>query len=263
MLFQEYKTAILSHLSGELGKISVFAFDSVESTNLLAIEHARQGGAAPALFVSDGQTAGRGRLGRSFISPPGSGIYMTLVIPVGASNASDPVALTAYAAVILSDTIFSLGGVSPKIKWVNDIYLGGKKLAGILAQGVVSPDTGALTHVVIGIGMNVLGEVPTEISEIATTLEKEGAKCLDRAEIIAEITKRFLSELNICGKRECADRYRERSFLVGKAVRVIKPDMEYEAEVVGINDECQLILALGDGTRELLSSGEVSVREKR
>lgn len=251
--------ARLRELLGELSELPIYIYDITQSTNLTAIEYARGGGACPAIFIAEEQTAGRGRLGRSFISPRGCGIYMSIVTRV--QKGTDPTAITTYAASAISDAIEKNTGKSPLIKWVNDLYLGGKKLAGILTQGVIDPDSSAITHAVMGVGINVLGDAPEGVQDIATTLEAEGVTSPDRTALIAEIIKEYITHLDAVGAKETADSYRRRSYLIGRAVNVITPTKAYPATVVGITDDAKLELILEDGTRELLSTGEVSVRE--
>lgn len=251
--------ARLRELLGELSDIPIYIYDVTASTNLTAIEYARGGGVCPAVFIAEEQTAGRGRLGRSFISPGGCGIYMSVVTRVRENT--DPTAITTYAACVISDAIEHKTGLSPLIKWVNDLYLGERKLAGILTQGIIDPDSSAITHAVMGVGINVLGDAPEGVRDIATTLEAEGALSPDRTALIAEIIKEYITHLDAVGTRRLADSYRRRSCLIGRAVNVITPMETYPATVVGITDEAKLELILEDGTRELLSTGEVSVRE--
>lgn len=243
-----------------IGDVALTVYDECDSTNLRALEFARESGCTDAVFLADSQSQGRGRLGRSFISPGGRGIYLSILtgrIPKG----EDAVSVTAYAAVAVCRAIERLTRLKPEIKWVNDIYLDGKKVAGILAQGVIDPDTGALSGVVMGVGINVLGEdLDPEIRDIATTLELAG-DAPEREALAAEIINEFLAHLHTVGTAECAEEYRRRSFLVGKDIRVIRRDRTYPAHVLGITDGCELILELADGTQQILATGEVSVRE--
>lgn len=251
--------ARLRELIGELSELPIYIYDTIDSTNLSALNYANGGGAVPAVFIAEEQTAGRGRLGRSFLSPRGCGIYMSILTRV--KGGTDPTAITTYAASAISRAIENETALFPKIKWVNDLYLGGKKLAGILTQGVIDPESTAITHAIMGVGINVLGDAPEGVRDIATTLETEGAKSPDRTTLIAAIIREYLGGLDSVGTKTAAEEYRRRSYLVGKAINVITPTKTYPATVIGITDEAKLELLLEDGTRELLSTGEVSVRE--
>ena len=239
--------------------VKVIRYAVTESTNLSAIEYARlYNPTEPVIFIADEQTAGRGRLGRSFSSARG-GIYMSLLTPI--AKDITPTDLTVYAAVIASRALTDLYAVDPKIKWVNDIYLGGKKLAGILVQGVVSPE-GELTHAVMGIGVNVkASEMPEEIREIATSLKIEGVDA-DIDALAGEIANRYIEGLCSLGAPEIIDEYRHRSFIIGCEVNVITPVGEYPARVTGISDKCELIIETEDGELKQLSSGDVSIRKR-
>ena len=237
----------------------VIIYDLTDSTNLRALEYAKEHSPKhPVLFVAREQTAGRGRLGRSFSSPEG-GIYMTLLTraPMGA----DVTSLTTYAVTAVCRAIEELTPLMPRIKWVNDVYIGELKLAGILAQGVLDAERGEVTHVALGIGLNVGGrELPTEIRDIATSLEKEGCAA-DPSELIARITDIYLREIDTAGSPEVTEQYRRRSMLVGAEVNVIRPNRTYPARVIGIGESCELIVELDGGEIEHLTSGDVSVRK--
>ncbi len=252
--------AIRSALGKEHRELPIFIYEVTDSTNLRALEYAKERGSycGAAVFVALTQTAGRGRLGRSFASPEG-GIYMSILTPCGST--ADAVAITAYAATAICQALENECKIEPKIKWVNDLYLGGKKLSGILTQGVVDTESGKITHAVMGVGINLSGRLPDEISGIATTVEAECGTIPDRTALIAKIITLYLDSLNEVGTKKTADEYRRRSFLIGKSVRVIRVDREYTAKVDGISDSCELLLTLEDGSHEALATGEVSVRE--
>ena len=136
--------------------IPVFCSDSTESTNLDAKKYAEEHPETPcALFIADSQTAGRGRLGRSFLSQGGVGLYFSLLLR-GVGEAMDALSLTTYSAVALCRALRRVSDIEPKIKWVNDIYVGEKKLAGILTEGrLCTEESGKLDYAIIGIGVNV------------------------------------------------------------------------------------------------------------
>ena len=251
-------TAIRERLDKSISDINIKVYAVAGSTNALALDYAARGGACPAIFIAEEQTSGRGRLGRSFISPRG-GLYMTILTE--SLDGTNPTAYTAYAAVAAKRAIQRATSAETKIKWVNDLYLGGKKLSGILAQGYVNPSSGRVTHIAMGIGINLSGRLPDEIRDIATSLEAEGYEA-DRLRLTVAIINEYLLHIRGVGTPECAEEYRRHSFLIGKEVRVIKTIGEYTATVTDVSDRCELILSLPDGQCEYLSTGEVSVREK-
>ena len=241
--------------------LPIVVYKTVDSTNTQAKLAAESGKYKNAVFIASEQTAGRGRLGRSFTSNKGKGIYLSILLNEK-MPAAKATALTTYMAVIASEAIDNLSGIETKIKWVNDIYLNGKKLSGILTEGKGSDNGESIDYAVIGIGINLLKQdFPEDVSNIATTLEDVIGKKINANDLAARIIKDFFNELSLAGEREIADRYRKKSFLIGERVTVIKPTEEYEATVNGITDRCELVLTLKDGSEEILSTGEVSVRK--
>ena len=211
-----------------------------------------------AVFIADSQTMGRGRLGRKFISEGGVGLYMTILFTP--SSLSDAVGITAYTAVIVRRAIHELTGIDASIKWVNDIVKDGRKLAGILTEGIFRPGDEKPSRCIVGIGINVHGYILNdEIRDIATTIEALGGS-VSREELASRIVELFFSEINKVETHTYADEYRQHSCIIGERVDVIKPIITYSATVKGITDSCELILALDNGEEEILSTGEVSVR---
>jgi BirA family biotin operon repressor/biotin-[acetyl-CoA-carboxylase] ligase len=238
-------------------KMSINIYKTISSTNTMAKRHAENGRVGSSIFIANEQTAGRGRLGRSFVSSMNKGLYLSILL----SEKLPPefaTALTTYMAVIASRAISALTGLTPDIKWVNDLYLSGKKCAGILTEGALLP-SGEYEYCIVGIGINTRGtQLHSEICDIATTLEMLGAT-VEREALIAKITELFFENLDTVGTPCVAEEYRRHSSVIGKTVTVIKPDCKYTALVTGITDRCELVLEYS-GTVEILSTGEVSVR---
>ena len=255
------KSDIISGFSRPERAPRTVAYRLTDSTNKQALAFAAsERPTEPVLFIASEQTAGRGRLGRSFSSPEG-GIYMTVLTP--APEGGDLVALTTYAVTAVCRALEELTPLSPRIKWVNDVYIGERKLSGILAQGAVDPEDGRITHIAMGIGLNVRGkELAPEIEDIATTLEREGCS-IERAALASRIAEIYLSDIDKAGSPEVIEEYRRRSMLIGAQITVIKPNESYPARVLGIGDACELIIEREDGEREHLSTGDVSVRKKK
>ena len=220
----------------------------IPSTNTALKEMAAQDPAIGTTLIAARQTGGRGRLGRQFHSPEG-GLYLsTLIAPTDTA--------TCCAAVAAARAIESLCDANIDVKWVNDLYLNGRKVAGILAEGVLSPD-GALTAVVLGIGINV-GEMtfPDELKSIATSLGNEGF-VLAREDLAAA----FLGELTVALCDPTAmEEYRRRNLVLGRQVTVVRGAETYAATAEGITDEGHLLVRTDDNEIRTLSSGEVSVK---
>ena len=203
---------------------------------------------------------GRGRLGRSFLSEDG-GLYLSYLsypdlVP------SEAIMLTVYAAVCVCETVEKLTGASPLIKWVNDVYLNGKKLSGILTEGAFSPDGKSFEYAVTGIGVNLLKrDFPPELSDIATDLETETGVCVD----IAEFAKRLCDKLSQFSKsdRTYIEKYRKRCFHLGSEITVITANGCYTAVAQRILDNGSLAVITPDGEEHILVTGEVSLKVKK
>lgn len=242
---------IAGFLPDKYKNIHITPFHSVDSTNRIAKEKA--GSELPHLVVADSQTAGRGRLGRSFFSPSGTGIYMSLAIG-GFDALSDAVFTTSAAAVAVTDAILTLTGKETGIKWVNDVYYNSKKICGILAESV---STGENVAVIVGIGLNLSTvDFPAEISGIAGSLETS----IPREQFIAEITKNLLDLCESPGT--FMEKYRTRSIVLGKEINYFCGDEKKSAFAVDIDEKGGLVVRDSSGNLTTLSSGEITVRLK-
>lgn len=232
----------------------IFYYDEIDSTNTRAKEYAREGGERECVvFIADSQSGGRGRLGRSFVSNKGAGIYIS-ILSFPDSYGFDGTRVTAESAVKLCSAIESLAECEIGLKWVNDLYLGGKKLAGILVESETDND-GKIAFQVVGMGINVYkNAISEEIYDIATSLEDNCKITFSRSELVAKIIYESLYS-----KADFIREYRERSIVTGKEVRVIKPLSVYGARVLGILDDYSLLVER-DGKSERLFSGEISIR---
>ena len=241
----------------ELQDSELFVYETVGSTSDEARKYAREGGKSDAFFIAREQTSGRGRKGRSFVSREG-GLYISYLLHP-ALKARDAVMLTVFSAVALSELIEEVSGVTPGIKWVNDIFLGGKKLAGILAEGEFSESGEYFEYAVVGIGVNLHGAaLPPEIAPIATTLEAETAFVAD----IADFAVRLAKKLKSFEKSEISsylEKYREKSMVIGKRVRMTRAGEIFDAEVLGIDSDGAIRVLLDTGEIKSLSSAEVSI----
>lgn len=228
---------------------AVAVTEEISSTNTALKEMAAQGAPIGTTLIADRQTGGRGRRGRSFHSPEG-GLYLSTLLP------ADTPQPTCRAAVAAARAIESLRDANVAVKWVNDLYLNGRKVAGILAEGVLSPD-GALTAVVLGIGINV-GEMdfPPDLTAIATSLGNEGFS-LTREDMAAA----FLNELTVALTDPASmEEYRRRNLVLGRQVTVTRGEETYSATAESITDDGHLVVRTDNDEIRALSSGEVSVK---
>ena len=240
----------------------VLYFDTIDSTNTKAQELAEKGYQSGTLVVADKQESGKGRRGRSWVSPSGTGIFMTLMIKpdINPNNAS---MLTLVAALAVAKAITSVTGEEALIKWPNDIVVNGKKVCGILTE--MNAQFDYINHIVVGIGINVHNEsFPEEISQMASSLMIEaGGKRFPRAQIIAETMSYFEQYYDTFLKtQDLSALVREYDELLvnrNKSVRVLDPKEPFDGKAMGITPKGELIVDTWE-SRKLVSSGEVSVR---
>ena len=237
-------------------KISVSVFDSIDSTNNEAKRRIASGLEGEAIFAANEQTAGRGRRGRSFYSPCKSGLYFSVVLRTGL-ELSDATLITTAAAVVTAETLIEVCGCDPRIKWVNDIFVDGKKVCGILTEAVSDFESGGVQAVVVGIGINLNTEsFPEEIENTAGNAA--AGKQLIRNELAAKI---FIGLKSLCEKlpdRSYMSRYRELSNVIGKDVTFERSGAVIHARALDITEDGGLLCRTPEG-EEILRSGEVSV----
>ena len=234
---------------------------STGSTNNDVKALAEQGKDELFALVASKQESGKGRRGRSFFSLGDRGVYLSILIrpsmPIAQASA-----ITAVAAVATCRAVESLFDVKPSIKWVNDVYLGKRKICGILTEAATDLETGMLSYAVVGIGVNVYepeGGFPEEIRERAGAISTE-IKQGTRAALAGAIIKEFVELYDKDSFGAFCDEYRARSFVVGKTITVIDGKGEQEALALGIDDDLSLHVQFEDGSEAHLHSGEVSLR---
>lgn len=264
---------IRSYMHPEAPGIIMDVYGTVDSTNTVCLkrisgeEHTldrRQVYAA----IAGAQTQGRGRRGRSFFSPDGTGLYMSILLRPAAMTSDQAMRFTTIAAVATAEAIEAVSARAASIKWVNDIYVDGRKVCGILTEASFNPEDGTLDYAVVGIGINVyepVGGFPDDISDRAGSVTKSNCEEVviengGRNRLAAEILSRFFSYLADFSERY-VEEYKRRCFVTGMDVDVVKAGAEpVSARVLGVDDECHLMVRYEDGTTETLSSGEISIR---
>lgn len=244
---------IVSQLNSDRFVQGLILDECTDSTNTKVRELAQSGAAEGVTLIVERQTAGRGRRGRTFASPQG-GLYLsTLLRP---TRPVKPGLITCLAAVAAARAIENLCDLYVDIKWVNDLYLNDRKVAGILAEGVLT-SSGDLSAVVLGLGINVTGTLPEELSSIATTLEAEGAT--PRREDLAAAFLNEWERITALSVEEGMAEYCNRSLVIEREITVVQGTETYPATALGVTPEGHLRVRTAHGEREL-SSGEVSVR---
>ena len=237
------------------GRIVIKTADITGSTNDDIKELAAGGAPEGTVMIAGEQTAGKGRLGRSFYSPRDAGLYMSILLRPALGTA-DALAITTAAGAAAACAIDEVCGTDAGIKWVNDIYIGSRKVCGILTESSLAPD-GGVRYAVLGIGVNVTDRgFPDDIKN------KAGAVGVDislRPAIAAKIIEYFFSYYRSFPSKAYMDEYRRRSILTGKTIEYEQNGVTHTALVEGIDDDARLVVRAPDGTVTYLSSGEVSV----
>lgn len=238
--------------------------ESVDSTNTYAKDLAKDSNLSDVLIVSDNQTAGRGRMGRSFYSPSQNGVYMSFILRP-TTHLEDTQLLTLAAAVAVIKSLKQCLDIDAQIKWLNDIYINNQKLSGILTEGEIILESQSYKYLVLGIGINVFtdNDIPDSISNIYTSIDKHTTRAIDRNECVAAITNNFYEIYNSLpdSREKLLDEYRTACFILGEEVW-INNDPKQAVTAVDINDQGHLLVKDKHGNERLLYSGEVSIGGK-
>lgn len=234
-----------------LSAAKVYAFEVVDSTNTQAKRMIGEGAQLPLLICADSQSAGRGRLGRSFYSPRGTGLYMSLAFEAE-SDMADEVTVTSAAAVAVCQAIDELCHTDCKIKWVNDIYLYGKKVCGILTEAMTVANK---IYIIVGIGINCTTELfPEEIRERAGSVGTS-----DREALAALVAEKLLFQRSHLKERLWLSEYRRRSLVLGEKINYTENGEVRQAVAVAIDRNGGLVIT-ENGTQRVLSTGEITLR---
>ena len=234
--------------------VEVVFFDKTDSTNSRAKTVAKEGYKSPMLFVAEQQTAGRGRMGRSFYSPAQTGLYMSYLYKIE-NGISDSVAVTGAAAVAVVRAIKELTVTEPKIKWVNDVFVEGKKVCGILTEAVTDKD--GVTSVIVGIGINVdTADFPEELKSVAGSL----GVALSREELAKTVIKHLQRLILELPHRTYLEDYKKHSCVLGHEVVYVEKGVEFKAAAIDIDENGGLVVTDQNGDKKTLSTGEISVR---
>ena len=253
------KTEIMAHLRYPLPEICLY--ETTDSTNLRCKAMAETGAPEGTLVIASHQSAGRGRLGRSFFSPAETGLYMSLLLRPAIAP-EEALCITTCAAVCVSEAIETISGRSADIKWVNDVYLDNRKVCGILTEAAFTTTGDALRYAVLGIGVNLVppeGEFPPEIRNIAASVFTNREEDL-RSRLAAEIVNRFFSYYPTLTEKTFFDGYRNRLFLKGQPVQILWGSRTGSGVCLDVDRDLRLLVQMEDGTMQALSTGEVSVK---
>ena len=259
------KQRILSYLPADHPwQDNLIYFDSLGSTNDFAKELAKQNAPEGTVIVAGLQTAGRGRLGRSFHAPAGLGLYFSLIIrPL--CRPEQLLHLTCATAVAACDAIESYTGFRPKIKWTNDLVACNQKLGGILTELSVNSKSGLVEWAVIGIGINCRHkkqDFPPELQDMACSLLQVTGKDADPVKLAACLMQSFgqINSVLLSDQEGILTAYRKDCMTVGQEIVLVRGDSKRYGIAMDIAPDGGLIVRFQDGTIETVQSGEVSVR---
>jgi BirA family biotin operon repressor/biotin-[acetyl-CoA-carboxylase] ligase len=255
---------IIKYLNEDLANFQIEVHKTIDSTNSYLKQLATKLAPEGTIIISEEQTAGRGRLGRSFFSPANTGIYLSVLLRPEKTYKHTAL-LTTLSAVCACEAIEAVSGKKASIKWVNDIFIDEKKVCGILTEAAFNMEINEIEYVIIGVGINVFTpekEFPDDIKNIATTIFDSEQKDV-RNQLVAEFLNRLFTQYNQKDNKSFITEYKKRSFLDGKDVLVKEGSQNYDATVIGINDSCNLLIRKKDGQEKALSSGEVSILYKK
>ncbi|MGL5042547.1 MAG: biotin--[acetyl-CoA-carboxylase] ligase [Culicoidibacterales bacterium] len=235
----------------------IHIFDTLASTNQTAKEMAVANAKTNSLIIANTQTAGKGKMGKHFFSPSDTGIYMSFIIRPNITIYESTL-LTAATAVAVTQAIENTCKLSPKIKWVNDIYINGKKACGILTEAATDFENGIVDYIIIGIGINCYTKLfPPSLLQSATSLFTTNTLIHPtRNDLIAEIFTNLAAILTTFPHGNFIQTYKEKSFLTNKIVTLAD---NTEVLVLGIDDDCRLIIKHSSGQISHLHSGDIQL----
>lgn len=252
------KTVLHSLLKEEPDFIEVH--QQIGSTNDAAKTIVNERSINKGILLAEEQTKGRGRLGRQFYSPHQTGLYMSLIYKN--KDQLNAASITTVVAVAVCKAIEKLTHKQPVIKWVNDIYLDGRKICGILTEGILNFETGTIDSIIVGIGINFKASktVPEEFQSIIGSLFQEGTGTLTRNHLAAEIVNQLDEMYQNLDHVNYLDEYRKRCFVLGQTVSFTEKQTVLKGTARTIDEEGGLVVELADGQMKTLRYGEISIR---
>ena len=249
-------------LTEENKGLDIEVYKELDSTNVYAKQLAVQGALHGTVVLAEEQTAGRGRRGRSFYSPGSTGIYMSIILRPN-MEANEAILITTATSVAVAKAIETVTRIKTGIKWVNDIYIDEKKVAGILTEAVTDFESGKIECVIVGIGINFStpkNSYPDEIKKIATSLYENKPNDITRNQLVAEIINQVLASFKNLQSKEFIEDYKEKSIVIGRDIYILSNNSKTKAKAIDIDEQGGLIVLTEDGVVKTLNSGEISIR---
>ena len=253
--------SIRPFLIDDATNFDLVVYQTVTSTNNIAKEMANQGAKEGKVIIAAQQTEGKGRMGRSFYSPYSTGIYFSLLLRPKLSI-EDSLLITTTTAVAVAEAIEKVAPVKAEIKWVNDIFVNNKKVCGILTEASINLENGGLEYAILGIGINLTtNSFPKDIQSVAGPIFEHRPHDIPITSVlVAEVLNKLAVCMTSFTDTKYIHKYRERSFILGKEILVIKGNKKVPALAIDIDNQARLLVEYEDKTREYLSSGEVSIK---
>ena len=245
--------------------IDVYVYDSIESTNTLLKEWAKNGKAHATVLIAKEQTAGKGRLGRKFSSPANTGIYISILLRPRFS-VEEALSITTSAAVAVAKTLEEVSNKETKIKWVNDIFIDDKKVCGILTEASIDFETASLEYAVLGVGINLFkpkNDFDDEIKSIAGAVFEGECKEEIKTKTVALFIDKFFEIYKNLPENNYISEYRKRSYLTGKEVSIKVHDKTENGKVLDIDDKANLVVQLENGKIKAFSAGEALLKKNK
>lgn len=248
---------IHAYLAEDLKQLPIYVYQQIGSTNTEAKQQALNGAPHGTIILAEEQTQGRGRLGRKFYSPKGTGIYMSIILRPQL-HLNQAIQVTTTVAVAICRVIEKLTNQNPHIKWVNDIYLGKQKICGILTEAVTDFESGQVEFIILGIGLNVnTVDFPADLHEIAGSLNP---KDVTRNQLCAHLLNELFSLFSKLNDPQVLEEYKSKSNVLGNWITFMKNQESYEAFAEDINEQGGLVVRLKNDEKMILNSGEISIR---
>ena len=259
------KEHILSKLSTECPwRDTLYWYDTIDSTNTKAKELAKDGAPHGTVLIAGSQTGGRGRLGRSFSSPAGMGVYLSVILHPNCPP-EHLMHLTCAAAVAMCEAVEKASGIRPGIKWTNDLVFRKKKLGGILTELSVNQSTGLADYAIIGIGINCCqtkADFPPEIQDMAASLSMVSGKTVAPACLAAAMIESLtdMDRILLTQKENIMDCFRKDCITLGQDILVVRGEESAYGTAVDLDADGGLVVRFADGCVKTVTSGEVSIR---
>ena len=256
------KEGISLYLNKDFSNVDIYIYKTTSSTNEVAKKLALSGAKHGTVVISEEQTQGQGRMGRSFYSPANTGIYMSIILRP-TLTAMDSVLITTSSSVAICDAIHKVTGIECQIKWINDIYINNKKIGGILTEASTNFESGTIDYLILGIGINFNNpkdDFPDNLKEIAGSLYKGNSNGINRNMLCAEILNNILSIIPKIKDYDFISEYKKRSIILNQEIMYISGGIYSKGKAIDINNDGSLVIKHDDGSIKILNSGEVSIR---